>query len=263
MEAVARFTRASQTIASDGKSLLGQIDLLFRRQAEWTQQSRNLLYRRAGLFRARLVLDLGCGTGVLTGEMASRCRGQVLGVDLDRSRLGYAAANATGPCYLAADANSLPFGDGAFDLVHLHFVLLWLADPAQAVLEMKRVCRPGGWIVVAGEPDYGGWIDFPPEIALGRRQAAELRRQGADPEIGRKLRSLFAGAGLDLELGVLPSVWTLQRYEGELEAEWAKAGTLSAAIAAEQQLDRAAVASGTRLVFSPIFQGLARREPAS
>lgn len=55
-----------------------------------------------------------------------------------------------------ADAERLPYGDGEFDLVVCHAVLHHLPDPAEGLREMARVLRPGGSVLVAGEPTRGG-----------------------------------------------------------------------------------------------------------
>ena len=47
-----------------------------------------------------------------------------------------------------------------------HFLLLWLQDPIAVLLEMKRVTRPGGAILILAEPDYTHRIDFPDELAI-------------------------------------------------------------------------------------------------
>ena len=58
-------------------------DAQYGRQAGWTRATRTHLYRRANLLRAGRVLDVGSGTGAVTEEIASRTRGQVVGIDLD------------------------------------------------------------------------------------------------------------------------------------------------------------------------------------
>ncbi|MBU1879285.1 MAG: methyltransferase domain-containing protein, partial [Chloroflexi bacterium] len=58
-------------------------DTQFRRQAAWTHSVRSHLYRRANLRHAQRVLDVGCCTGVITAEIASRTRGRVIGIDID------------------------------------------------------------------------------------------------------------------------------------------------------------------------------------
>ena len=62
----------------------------FQRQAQWTQATRNQLYRRANLLRAERTLDVGCGTGVLTEELARRTRGEVTGLDIDPAMIAFA-----------------------------------------------------------------------------------------------------------------------------------------------------------------------------
>ncbi len=61
---------------------------------------------------------------------------------------------------------------------------------ASAIKEIYRVLQPKG-MLVAIEPDYGGMIEYPPEIATGDLWIAALSRAGADPCIGRKLPSIL------------------------------------------------------------------------
>jgi len=60
------------------------------------------------------------------------------------------------------DASRLPFADGFFDLTYCHYLFLWLKHPLQALQEMKRVTRPGGWVATFAEPDYEGISLIPP-----------------------------------------------------------------------------------------------------
>lgn len=115
----------------------------YTRQAAWTQATRNHLYRRAGLLRAERVLDVGCGTGAITEELARRCRGEVIGLDIDPQVVAWAEEHGGGARYQTGRAEALPFGAGHLDLAHCHFLLMWVADPVQALREMARVVRPG------------------------------------------------------------------------------------------------------------------------
>ncbi|RLC62263.1 MAG: hypothetical protein DRI48_09770, partial [Chloroflexi bacterium] len=191
----------------------------FSVQAGWTRPTRTWLYRRVGLDRARDVLEVGCGTGVVTEELArfssnSAC---VVGLDLDASGLAFACSRSCSRSpmterviYVQGDAANLPFPDQSFDVVVCHYLLLWLSDPARGVREMARVVRPSGCVLACAEPDYGGRIDHPPEmVPLGRLQIEALRRKGADPEIGRRLGGLFVAAGLRVKVGVMAGQWEL------------------------------------------------------
>ncbi len=236
----------------------------FTRQAGWTRAVRSRLYRRVNLLRAGRVLDVGCGTGVITEEMAGRCRGQVIGVDVDPAMIAFAREQGGRAEYRVGDAHRLDFPAAHFDVVACHFTLLWLADPARAVREMARLCRPGGAVLACAEPDYGGRVDHP-ELPIAGWQAAALRREGADPFLGRKLRALFATAGLQAEVGVIPSLWDTAALQAECEAEWALlertlAGTVDEAeIRRVRDEERAALESGARLVFVPIFYAVGRK----
>jgi SAM-dependent methyltransferase len=100
------------------------------------------------------VLDVGCGEG-RHAVAATRDAGEVVGVDLDGERLATARedydtyADGTPGTFLQGDALSLPFADGAFDVVVCSEVLEHLPDYEGAIAELRRVCRPGGTLAVS------------------------------------------------------------------------------------------------------------------
>ena len=242
----------------------------FVRQAGWTRATRSHMVRRARLLQAERVLDVGCGTGVITRELARRTRGQVIGLDLDAEVIAFAQQQGSQVHYKEGDALALPYPDGHFDIAACHFVLMWVADPLQAVREMARVVRPGGFVLLCGEPDYGGRLDWP-ELPIRRWQVEGLRRQGADPLLGRRLRQLSAAAGLRADVGIIPSHWDIDALRENWEQEWMwlardvrlwpggsgqdePAEIVSpAAFARARNRARAAIEEGTRLAFIPIF----------
>lgn len=98
------------------------------------------------------VLEIGCGAGLLAVQLARRgfdveaTDSTPAMIDLTREnaeRSGVASSVHTG----IADAHSLPFQDGRFDIVAAMGVLPWLHNPAAALREMARVLRPDGHIV--------------------------------------------------------------------------------------------------------------------
>jgi len=239
----------------------------FSVQAGWTRPTRAWLYRQVGLFQARSVLEVGCGTGVIAGELARLGSGCVVGLDLDGGMLAFARWEALDVAYVRGDACSLPFPDGSFDVVACHYLLMWLHDPARGVEEMARVVRRGGAVLACAEPDYGGRVDHPPELlGLGRLQAEALRRQGAEPETGRRLGEFFAAAGLQTTVGVMAGRWDLPSSPGsEFEAEWAtRERDLADLLPAEElrrlrAADRRALEAGRRVLFVPTFYAVGRK----
>jgi len=239
----------------------------FRHQAGWTRETRRSLYRQASLAQAKAILEVGCGTAAITAELADSCAAAVVGLDIARASLTYARELAPAIEFTEGDAHSLPFRSGSFDVVVCHYLLLWLTDPARGVAEMARVTRPGGFVLACAEPDYGGRIDHPAELAsLGRLQADSLRRQGADPELGRRLAELFAAAGLRATVGIVPGRWSLPTDAGsEFEAEWAMREHDLAGIVSPRELrrlrslDKQALAKGNRLLFVPTFYAIGNK----
>jgi ubiquinone/menaquinone biosynthesis C-methylase UbiE len=142
------------------------------------------------------VLDVGCGPGTITvGLAALVTEGFVIGLDIEPSVLAEARRRPE-----AATRYNLSFPDSTFDVVHAHQVLQHLADPVSALVEMRRVCRPGG-IVAARDADYGAMFWHPAEPGLAEWQRlyrAVARSVGGEPDAGRHLRSWAMKAGLDL-----------------------------------------------------------------
>lgn len=98
------------------------------------------------------VLDVGCGSGALTVELAKRMpMANVDGVDIAEGMLDVAAATHAHPrvAYYVGDAEEIPFGDKSFELVFSNFMLQWCPQPARALAEMRRVLRRNGKLVLS------------------------------------------------------------------------------------------------------------------
>lgn len=98
------------------------------------------------------ILDVACGPGIVACALAPLAA-TVTGADLTPAMLAQARARQEreGLANLSwhiADATALPFADASFDIVVTRYSFHHIADPGRALLEMRRVCRPGGRIVV-------------------------------------------------------------------------------------------------------------------
>ena len=154
-------------------------------------------------------LDVACGPGLLACAFARVVR-HAVGVDitpamLDQARKTQQEQGLTNVSWHSADVLSLPYPDHHFSIVVSRFVFHHLLDPLAALREMKRVCKPGGRVVVA---------DMAP--AANKAAALNAMERLRDPSHVRsmpeeELRSLFAAAGLPA-----PRI-DHYRLQGELE----------------------------------------------
>lgn len=100
----------------------------------------------------RSALDVGCGSGALTAQLAQRLPGaDIDAIDIAEGMLELAVHRHDHPrvSYYPGDAEQIPFEDKAFDLVYSNFMLQWCPDPVQALTEMRRVLRRGGQLVLS------------------------------------------------------------------------------------------------------------------
>lgn len=232
----------------------------YQQQARWTENLRAYLFEKVGLAAANRILELGCGTGALLEKLPAKPGADVHGVDWNLSAVTEASIHAPGIAPLCADGHFLPYRNATFDLVFCHFLLLWVKNPGQVLREMRRITRPGGAVLALAEPDYGGRIDYPPPLEeLGRWQTDSLRKQGADPEIGRKLAGLFVQAGLrQVETGILGAEWPISTpQEQNLEWDVLQADLAEKLTAQDIQKmktrDDIAWQTGQRVLFVPTF----------
>jgi ubiquinone/menaquinone biosynthesis C-methylase UbiE len=140
------------------------------------------------------VLDVACGPGLLACAFARVVR-HAVGVDitpamLDQARTTQAQQGIENVSWQLGDVLSLPYPDGHFSIAVSRFVFHHLLDPLTALKEMKRVCKPGGRVVVA---------DMSP--AAEKAAALNAMERLRDPSHARalplqELKSLFAAAGL-------------------------------------------------------------------
>jgi SAM-dependent methyltransferase len=149
------------------------------------------------------VLDAGCGPGSITLGLADIVApGHVVGVDVQPSQVEQArglalARSVSNVSFRVADLYQLPFADGAFDAAFANGVLMHLREPVRALLELRRVLRPGG-VVGIRDPDFGAVLYAPITPLLKRCLHLRVRvrqHNGGDPFRGRHYRSLLLQAG--------------------------------------------------------------------
>ncbi|WP_155373611.1 methyltransferase domain-containing protein [Catellatospora vulcania] len=190
----------------------------------WRTAANSAAYLLPHLRPGQAVLDVGCGPGTITADLADAVApGRLTALELTDDALGLARAEiaARGTAnvdFLVADVQALDLADGSFDVVHAHQVLQHLADPVGALREMGRVCRPGG-VVAARDGDYAAFTWYPlipaldEWLALYRRIA---RGNGGEPDAGRRLHSWARAAGFT-DVTATASVWC---YASPEERAW-------------------------------------------
>lgn len=184
------------------------------RSHRWRTAANSAAYLLPRLHPGLSLLDVGCGPGTITCDLARRLApGPVVGIDAAEGVLAEARAEAerSGPPTLqfeVGDVFGLRFEDATFDVVHAHQVLQHVGDPVAALVEMGRVCRPGG-VVAARDGDYPGFRYFPDEPELARAITTYGRltaANGAHWDAGRRLLHWATEAGFD-SVEASASVW--------------------------------------------------------
>ena len=188
------------------------------RSHRWRTAENSAGYLLAHLRAGTSVLDIGCGPGSITVDLARLVApGPVTGID--RSEEAIAAAQglpggASRVSFEAGDLYSLRFDDSTFDVVHAHQVLQHLEDPVGALVEMARVCRPDGLVAVR-DGDYASMTWYPeyPELDrwldLYRRTA---RANGGEPDAGRRLVAWARASGCT-DISASASAWCFATNE--------------------------------------------------
>ncbi len=160
-------------------------------------------WETSGLTANMTVLDLGCGSGIVSCELARLVQsGQVVGVDLSESMLTRARwfqerEQLSNLAFQQNSAYELDFAEASFDFVYARLLFQHLTEPAKVLARLYQLLKPGG-ILCAMDADDGGFILYPEPDGFGQfRQAVVAAQQarGGDPFVGRKLGSYFQAAG--------------------------------------------------------------------
>ncbi len=181
------------------------------RSHRWRTAENSAAYLLPFLEPGMDLLDVGCGPGTITVDLAQRVApGKAVGIDAATTVIEEAATvhADSGVEFRVADLMQMEFADGSFDVVHAHQVLQHVPDPIGALREMGRVCRPDG-VVAARDSDYEAMTWFPEDptltawLDLYRRVA---RANQGEPDAGRHLLEWAQRAGFS-EVTATASAW--------------------------------------------------------
>lgn len=178
------------------------------RQASTMLDTERQLWPSMGIVTDHQVLDLGCGSGVVTRELAKQVYpAQVIGVDVSKTLIDqglriYAERHQRHPENLSfqqGSVYSLPFPDNSFDVVYARLLFQHLSAPLDALTNVLRVLKPGGKLCILDVDK--GWSSLYPEpessIELDKAIIQKQLSQGGDPWVGRKLSHYLTSAGFE------------------------------------------------------------------
>jgi ubiquinone/menaquinone biosynthesis C-methylase UbiE len=185
------------------------------RSHRWRTAENSAAYLLGELRPGMEVLDVGCGPGTITADLAGIVApGRVVGIEraddvLDQARELSAAAARDNTVFEVGDAYDLDYPSDSFDVVHAHQVMQHLTDPIAALREARRVLRAGGLLAVR-DADYAGFCWAPSDPRLDRWMDLYhhiTQRNGAQADAGRWLPTWVRAAGFE-DLVVSSSTWT-------------------------------------------------------
>ena len=202
--AIARRPRPTGRVSIPDQYTHGHQESVLRSH-RWRTAENSAGYLLSALAPGQRLLDVGCGPGTITIDLAARVApGEVIGLDrsegvIEQAREAARASEATNVTFRTGDIYALDYEDASFDVVHAHQVLQHLTDPVAALRELRRVARPGGLVAVR-DADYAAMTWHPPSpglddwLALYHEVTAANHAQA---DAGRRLLSWARDAGYD------------------------------------------------------------------
>lgn len=207
------------------------------------------------------ILDVGCGPGTITADLAALVpQGYVTALEhasavLEQAKSFADARKLTNIAFVVGDVHALDFPDASFDVVHAHQVLQHVGNPVQALREMRRVTKPGG-IVAVRDADYAAMTWFPEVSGMKEWQAMYLavaRRNGGEPNAGRMLhawaheagfewRNITAGAGTWCYQTPGDRAWWSSLWADRILASAFKDSALAGGHATQEELEKLSLA---------------------
>ncbi|MFX1589385.1 MAG: class I SAM-dependent methyltransferase [Promethearchaeota archaeon] len=166
----------------------------FDEKLKWTAELRNNLYIKSNLAQKRNLLEIGCVTGELLKEIGVMYDLKLYGIDNDAVKIEYAKVNLEknmiNAKLMVMDISNNSFENKMFDVIISYFTFLWIKDLKKAISEIHRILTKDGILLILGEPDFGGLIEYP-DSNLKKEIMYNIKNLGGDPVIGRKLNQYF------------------------------------------------------------------------
>lgn len=178
-----------------------------RKSAVFLQEVKSYIYQLIIAEKARTILDIGCGPGIDTVELAMKMKSpsQIWGIDKDAEMINQANIWAfsnrveTKTKHIRANANQLPFADSFFDVIRSERLFQHIQDGNQrdqVFQESLRVLKPGGLAITADTDWTSLRLDFP-NIEMERKMVQFLTEQIiTNGYIGKQLPKMYQQAGL-------------------------------------------------------------------
>lgn len=181
------------------------------RQASTLLEIERQLWPAIGIVAGKQVLDLGCGSGIITHELAQAVYpAQVTGLDisqalLDKGQAVYAAHRKHSQkqvikekiTFREGSVYDLPLPEASYDIIYARLLFQHLSEPLEALQNIWRVLKPNGLLcIVDADRDWSG-VYPEPKTSSALRQAVVKKQlaQGGDPWVGRKLGTYLKSAG--------------------------------------------------------------------
>jgi ubiquinone/menaquinone biosynthesis C-methylase UbiE len=179
------------------------------------------------------ILDVGSGLGILAFELAANVGLEVQGVDIDarfvkhsielcdRLRTQQLFTDGAEIEFSEGDIRDLAFGNDSFDLAFIRELLQFLPDSVQALGELHRVVKPGGYACVSDTDDqlHITWPAHSPPLARLVGAVSDIQySRGGDRQCGRKLSTYLRQVGFEIaSIVVLPEAQhrVVSRVDGE------------------------------------------------
>ncbi len=214
-------TLDTETLDTETKYTHGHHESVLRSH-RWRTAANSAAYVLPHLRSGLSLVDVGCGPGNITLELASYVApGMVVGVDSAEEAIVIAQAALTDSnikrlgtglgehvSFVVGDAYALDLPDNSVDVVHAHQVLQHLSNPIRALTEWKRVVKPGG-IVAARDADYSAMTWYPDDARLHRWMEwyqRIARYNGGEPDAGRQLLAWANAVGF-ASVDATASMW--------------------------------------------------------
>lgn len=186
-----------------------ELERLYFQHHLWSDAA-HALWRRAGIVPGARVLDVGCGPGAATFDLARlvTSRGHVMAIDASADFVEFVREQAQTRGFSQVTTqvcdvqNAIPSTQpGQFDLAYLRWVLCFLLEPENAIRNVAPLLKPGGMICIHDYFNYEVMTPAPRRASythMVQTTARSFRDNGGDPDVMGRLPRILADSGFEL-----------------------------------------------------------------